>query len=163
MTPFEPEVLTLIEAYRNHAQDLYRAAAVLKSKTCRTLDGLSPTVPCAKLRIRIASPNRPGRVQSPPPLWMPVTVADACSELRRQSAQRSGAIPVKLGLLAGKQSDLAPTPFRSGRPCRICPAWHQPKHAAYALMSKRLPPMRPCNGKLLRHPFQDLGMRRRRD
>jgi hypothetical protein len=34
MTPFDPEVLTLIEEYRNHhAQDLYRAAAVLKEQS----------------------------------------------------------------------------------------------------------------------------------
>lgn len=32
MTPFEPEALKLIEACRNHAQDLYRAAAVLKEQ-----------------------------------------------------------------------------------------------------------------------------------
>jgi hypothetical protein len=33
MTPFEPKVLTSIEGYRNHAQDLYRAAAVLKEQS----------------------------------------------------------------------------------------------------------------------------------
>src|ERR1035438_9003970 len=101
MTPFEPEVLTLIEGYRNHAQDLYRAAGVLKEQSLPNVGWFVAYVPCAKRRIRIASPNRPGRVQSPPPLWMPVSVAAACSELRRKSAQRSGAIPVKLGLLAG--------------------------------------------------------------
>jgi AbiV family abortive infection protein len=32
MTPFEPEALKLIEACRNHAQDLYRAAVLLKEQ-----------------------------------------------------------------------------------------------------------------------------------
>jgi hypothetical protein len=33
MTPFEPEAPKLIEACRNHAQDLYRAAGLLKENS----------------------------------------------------------------------------------------------------------------------------------